>query len=62
MKNKPSIKERLMKKTCAQLSAIYVRITGVNLLRGRKRERVNTLYSLLKASEDWKFISGSKNY
>ena len=56
---KLSIKDRLMKKTNAELSAIYMRITSVDLLRGTKRERVNTLYSLLKSNENWQIISNN---
>lgn len=56
---KPKIKDRLRRKTTSELSAIYVRITGVDLLRGCKAERVNTLYSLVTARKDWDAIINS---
>lgn len=54
---KLTIKQRLLQKSNAELSRIYIRLTGKDLLRGRKIERVQTLYSLLKAKKDWEIIS-----
>lgn len=57
---KLTIKERLNNKSIKELKAIYVRIAGKDLLRGKKSEMVNVLYDLLMASKRWQIISNSQ--
>jgi len=59
MANKLTIKERLRKKTCKELSAIYVRMHGVDLLRGTKTERIIVLASSLRSRKTWDIIVGN---
>jgi hypothetical protein len=53
-----SIKEKLEKKTVAQINAIGTRL-GLPL-RGSKRERINTIDSHFKFIAGWKVISNTK--
>ena len=58
-KMKKSIKERLEKKSIKELKVIYIRLNGIDLLRGSKAEMINTLYSNLTARSNWQIISRS---
>ena len=49
MNKKEEYKERLSKKTVAELKAIYTRAFGKDLLRGSKREMICTLASSMNS-------------
>jgi|GEM_PF-4446870 hypothetical protein len=50
-------KLRLSKKSILELKKIYSRITGIDLLRGTKREMICRLADLLDSRRRWNIIS-----